>query len=220
MLKSLMIALGIFTGACQLAVATDCASKIDQKSGTFVLDLLACLKALENENNELKNRLTAQASFLPKEAVLSFASENGCPSGWVPFRPATARFIIGAGATLQAEYANDERGEALVPKGYLDAKGAQRHLLSKAELPTDPVVLSVFNTPEIGIAVGGAGGDRFVGENPKGGPPLGTGAVGSIVKRVTDPMGAGEAHSIVPPYIALFYCQRVANAANKANEAN
>jgi hypothetical protein len=144
----------------------------------------------------------------PREAVVAFALDRGCPPGWGPFKPATARIVIGAGATFQAEYATDDRGEVLSPKGYLDSKGAQKHLLTKAELPKEPVFFAAFESNEFQLANKGYGGDRFVGANPQGGPPLGTGAAGTFQRRVTEPIGDGVPHSIIPPYVALYYCQQ------------
>jgi hypothetical protein len=63
---------------------------------------------------------------VPPGAVMAFNLEAGCPSGWKMFKPATARIIIGAGADFQAEYVKDDRGDALLPKGYLDAKGGAK----------------------------------------------------------------------------------------------
>jgi hypothetical protein len=146
---------------------------------------------------------------LPKEAIVAFATDRECPLGWKPFKPATARFVIGAGGSFQAEYSKDDRGDDLSPRGYLDARGAQKHLLTKAELPKDPVFFAVFASKEFLMQTnGGYGGDRFVGAKPEGGPPLGTGAYGTFERRITEPMGDGTPHSIMPPYIALYYCQR------------
>ena len=136
-----------------------------------------------------------------------FALERGCPTGWVPFKPATARVVIGAGVSFQPEYSTDDRGEGLVPKAYLESKGEQKHLLTKAELPKEPVFFAVFQSNEISLGQR-YGGDRFVGAKPEGGKPLGTGASGTFEMRITEPMGDGASHKIISPYIDLYYCQK------------
>ncbi len=147
---------------------------------------------------------------LPKEAIVAFARERGCPQGWSLFKPATARVIVGAGIDFDSAYSRDDRNEVLKPKGYREARGEQTHLLTKAELPAEPVVFAVFVSKEFSLVnTGGYTADRFVGADPKSGnPPLGTGGAGTFGKRITDPMGNGTAYNVLPPYLALYYCQK------------
>jgi hypothetical protein len=87
-------------------------------------------------------------------------------------------------------------------------RGEQKHLLTKAELPKEPVFFAAFLSTEFSIVGNGVQGDRFSGAKPEGGPPLGTGGAGFFQRRITEPMGDGAAHSIIPPYVALYYCQK------------
>jgi hypothetical protein len=77
---------------------------------------------------------------MPQGAVVAFSVESGCPANWEPYKPATARVIIGAGANFSADSSSkDDRGEPLIPKGFLESRGEQKHRLTKAELPNEPV---------------------------------------------------------------------------------
>jgi hypothetical protein len=147
---------------------------------------------------------------MPQGAVVAFSVESGCPAKWEQYKPATARVIIGAGANFPTDSSSskDDRGEPLSPKGFLEYRGEQKHLLTKAELPKERVFFAVFKSSEFSLVNSGYPGDRFVGANPKGGPPLGTGAAGTFDTRVTEPMGEGTPHSVMPPYVALYYCRK------------
>jgi hypothetical protein len=116
-----IIAGAILITSSGLAMASDCASRIDPRSQTFVLDLLACLKSLENEANELRNRPVSE--LVPRGAVVAFdrddLTEDICPTGWVPFLEARAHVIVGAGDPSKSpgKMAYDERRKPL--QGYV-----------------------------------------------------------------------------------------------------
>jgi hypothetical protein len=82
------------------AIASDCASKLDPN--TKYPEVLACLKALENDIGDLRSKLaTATAvSTLPVRAVVAFDLPDGCPKGWARFERGASRTIIGARARL------------------------------------------------------------------------------------------------------------------------
>ena len=150
------------------------------------------------KRNDFVTAIKGDTSHIPKGAVLAFDRSEGCPTGWRTFAPATARFIVGAGTTFEGGLSRDNDGQPLSPKAPREAKGQENHKLLKAELPAEPVQITVFQSPE-GSLGGGYPIHRFIGGD-------GIGATGAFVEKNSKPLGRGEPYSTLPPYIALLYC--------------
>lgn len=200
MLARAIIVAGIFATTTQFAMASDCAQKLDPKSATFVTDLLACLKSLESENNDLKNQ---PASGVPQGAVVAFDLPGGCPHGWSMFERGTSRTIIGATQLSVADVRNlDINKQRLSAHPYQSDGGEETHTLTVAEIPSHDHGIQIIQHSE------------YLRENNKGYPgtdTVGRDAVRNDPKwplRYTEVVGGGQSHNIMPPFIALFYCRK------------
>ena len=65
---------------------------------------------------------------LPKGAVVAFASDDGCPSGWLAYPNLTGRMIIGAG-----------QGENLPKHSYLEIGGSESQKIATENLPPNKI---------------------------------------------------------------------------------
>ena len=131
-------------------------------------------------------------------AVIAFTSGKGqktCPNGWEPFEPAKDRFIVGAGGKY-----------AVVGT----VGGEEEVTLSNTEMPAHNHRIST-----VGVNFGG--GDPSV-VAPRSGVPghldLGWYINGSS-SEIEEPNGAfiyhegqNQPHNNMPPYIALYFCQK------------
>jgi hypothetical protein len=133
---------------------------------------------------------------LPPGAVMAFDREDNCPQGWVPYKAAGGRFIIGAG---------DHDNVGLRKYKLSEVGGEERHVLSIEELPAHDHKLQTQRSRNMQ----GANDyilDEFVGrDKPEIDPKRGT-----IV--YTEKTGGGSAFNILNPYIALHYCRKTASA--------
>lgn len=144
------------------------------------------------------NVLVDALSAVPTGAVVSFDRPSGCPRGWVEFEPAADRFIIGVGEVYRLPY---DQGRPQYQTG-----GERETVLTVNQLPphnhevidpghVHPNWLGTRDGNEAGFAAErGAVSDRFSAE---------TGI--SIADT-----GLGQAHNNMPPYIALYFCKKVA----------
>lgn len=196
MLIQTVIGIGMLIVSSGVTMASDCASKIDPKSATFVVDLLTCVRSLEEENNELNAKVAAAAAFsaFPAGAVIAFDLPDGCPRGWKPFERGASRTIIGASAAHTEQIKNvDSEGKQLKSYPYQADGGIEYHILSIDELP--PVRASTNGYSAV------SNKDRY----NAGGKDYPVVEVGSPIQ--TEPLGKGKGFSLMPPYIALFLCK-------------
>ena len=186
----------VFVVVSQVAMASECASKIDIKSGSFALDLLACLQSLEKENNELKS---AQASIsakspsgaeVPIGAVMAFDLSDECPAGWSRFDEAMGRFVLGSGA-----------GQGLTQRDFRSRDGKERYQLTEANLP--PHRHQVY--PHAGEIIGHGG---IVEAGAKDGPITDTSRVRD--SQTGNGFGQSEPYNVMPPFISLRFCKKKA----------
>ncbi|CAN7690187.1 hypothetical protein LJR030_003625 [Rhizobium sp. LjRoot30] len=149
----------------------------------------------------------ALVPLLPESAIVAFAGP--CPVGWEPYRPATARIIVGAGDEFDQVYRHWEQQlqSGGVQKVELSAHpllshgGEAAHILTIAEMPSHA---HEGNT-------GGGGLAMRYDSNPNGNA-FGSGGHRFSQVEHTHPIaseGGNEAHQNMPPYIALHYCQRL-----------
>lgn len=69
-------------------------------------------------------------------AVVAYDLPSGnCPDGWMPFKEATSRFIIGAGDKSDADLLKYATASNLTIRGYREAEGEEQHSLTVAEMP-------------------------------------------------------------------------------------
>jgi hypothetical protein len=147
-------------------------------------------------------------SSIPSGAVVAF-NANECPKGlgWRDYWEGTGRFVVGAGKTISAwRRVNPDGSFNGALQNYTthplnERGGEENHILSKAELPADPVsfVVVPVNKAKFGFGESQESFDIFVGEKPGVSP-------GSYETRISKPIGEGAPHNIMPPFIALTYC--------------
>lgn len=204
----LIIASGLlYSGLSISAHAEDCPSNLPDQFSS------GQLKACMNEISKLKELITdlAQtvdalsssvtapiAPSIPAGVVVAMADTRysdskgdefteGCPEGWIRFKEAEGRFILGANARSQS----DNSG-----KYYVSLQdGEERVALTVSELPSHSHLL-----PTDGAANGNAQSLVHSANNDEG---IGPGS------SKTDVTGGNQPHNNMPPYIALYYCKKV-----------
>ncbi len=117
-----------------------------------------------------------------------------CPNGWSSFKPATGRFLVGAGSEFDVSYEKDSSGNRLSARGRLQIGGAEAHKLDLAELPKHNHNL----TTSLDGQAFQTGGKNY---------PVPTSANLQAYPFNGDE-GEGKAHNNMPPYIALFFCKK------------
>src|SRR3546814_246046 len=128
-------------------------------------------------------------SLLPKGAVVAF-DLSGCPKdeGWEPFRPATARVLVGAGSDFESEFGTDQARRPLTPKEYRTFSGEEVHKITPDEMPSHNHGMT----------------NSLVGE------PLNYGRKYPVPIGTQNhnhwSAGKGVAHNNMQPYLALHYC--------------
>jgi hypothetical protein len=136
-------------------------------------------------------------------AVVAFALPNGCPDGWTVFGPAVSRVIIGASLDLVSPRNSDARGSPPLSNWtYNTAGGQETHLLTIAEMPSHKHETIILN--------GGFGTDFKSTDTPRSGF-AGNGG-NRLPAAYTSEEGGGERHNIMPPFLALYYCQKKVTA--------
>jgi hypothetical protein len=141
----------------------------------------------------------------PPNAVVAFAIEadkndpkKQCPAGWTAFEPVRGRFIIGAGVPANSDFRDwiqQDTGKPvpLSTYGLLQAGGEEVHVLTVGEIPPHShTVFSVETT---------AGDGHFPSATAMGGNNPHEASQTSVA-------GGGQPHNNLPPYLALYYCQK------------
>lgn len=131
---------------------------------------------------------------MPKGAVVAFNSVNGCPVGWQLFTPALGRMIVGA--TQDAQVDNDKT--SLTQRQLLDTGGAEKHRLSVAEMPSHNHTNGHYR-----YLLKSRGFNTYHGKDDKTSGEPNLKCIASIKAS-----GGGQAHNNMPPFIALYYCQK------------
>ena len=165
------------------------------------IDLSAATGLLETRILNLETDLN-ELAFVPSigeheetKAIIAFTSAKGektCPLGWEPFEPAKNRFVLGAGG--QYPVVGSIGGEEQVT-------------LSEAEMPNHGHVVNAVALNEYYPPNGGLGhtspnhsGTENILMLPGGGQRSPT--------QWTGPAGSSQPHNNMPPYIALYFCQK------------
>ncbi len=149
-----------------------------------------------------------KVSFLdPIPAGTVIASVNECDrnKGWVPFREASSRFIIGASTdeTLRKSDKGAD-GEPLTARPAGEPGGQESVTLSKEHLPSHGHQIGFRNR---NLDAGGGGpSEPFVDS-------VGDGVNAAVPNpkhfSKTGETGKGESHENMPPFIALHFCEKV-----------
>lgn len=71
-------------------------AELEYRTEVIEEELKANKSILEREVSQLREELLIAQSLMPTGAVIPFALDNGCPSGWREFDLAAGRFIVGA----------------------------------------------------------------------------------------------------------------------------
>ena len=133
------------------------------------------------ETDQFLESVAQRVSPIPNDAVVAFASPRGCPQGWTEFADATGRVVIGQG-----------QGAGLTSRSYRAIGGQERVTLTEAEMPahTHTVSHSGSGNPNAmgGFLVSRIGPDEMEAEGE------------------TNPIGGGQPHENMPPFIALYFC--------------
>ena len=144
--------------------------------------------------------IVLKAGGIPASAIVAFDRPANCPKGWSIFEPTISRVILGASADGKSPN-RDQNGLELTARQYRMAAGEERHTLSISEMPAHDHGIEIVQHGE------------YLREN-KG--YLGTESVGRDVGRAdprwalryTEKEGGGMAHNVMPPFVALFYCEK------------
>ncbi len=132
--------------------------------------------------------------LVPPGAVIAFDLSGGCPVGWQEFYEVAGRTIIGVG-----QGSIDQIGDQDIPlteRRWRDFGGAETHILTSSEMP-------LHNHDNIGALVGRD--MTWYGPNESHPVPTNDAAPGSEFDW-TD--GGGRPHSIMQPYVALYFCKK------------
>lgn len=137
-----------------------------------------------------------QAQVVPQDAVIAFDSANGCPNGWTEFSDAAGRTIIGQGSGMV-----DENGKSLSARKHRQHGGEEKVTLNVAQLPEKRLRV-LFEKPPY-----------FIGLNNSQDPGYtlrhgGAGSGQGYSEFLTEPLGEGQPHNNMPPYVALYFCKK------------
>lgn len=143
---------------------------------------------------------------LPKSAIIAF--DTACPPGWDPYKPATARVVIGAGNEHDENYKNWDRqlpsgGTMPIPLTLyplLGKGGEEHHTLTIDQMPSH----------DHGGQTGESNQQFVVHQStPAAGEFSGSVPYQSVTHHhVISAEGGGKEHNNLPPFLALNYCKR------------
>jgi hypothetical protein len=161
-------------------------------------DLRECFKEISELRQAVAALKGGVTASVPINAVLAF--DGPCPTGWVRFEPATARFVIGAGPpgdprnrTWLRQLANGGfEPVGLTPKDLGEIGGEENHILSIAQLAAHS-----HNTFR---ATGN--GDGLFPKAEVMGPKS------QAINGATQETGGNVPHNNMPPFLALNFCKQ------------
>lgn len=171
---------------------------IDEAVKTSILE--AQSEFTRESTDEIIQRLFprgAVVAFDRSELNLNRDSDGACPEGWVLFRPAGGRFIVGAGSHMNA----DPNGSPLSSyptfsdSPELATGGSERHTLTVAEMPSHEH-RSSFGGADTAVDIAGLNSGVNWGIRRTIGPDS------------TSSAGGGQPHNNMPPFIALYFCKK------------
>lgn len=194
--------------------AQECTTSITQTVQTAetvqaALDALAgCILAqsavIQGLNAKLESAVPAVGEHEKTRAIVAYYSEKGekrCPTGWRPYEEAKERFIVGASSEGRYPVVGGIGGEAetTLSDAHIPSHGHGMFTNSGAaekDYPggTQNVAVSA------NMAAGGLQNESFEYQLRPG--------TGSPTRGVTGSAGSGHPHNNMPPYIALYFCEK------------
>jgi len=137
---------------------------------------------------------------MPKGAVVAFSLPEGCPKNWQLYSPVLGRTIIGADFGLsEKESAKETKDSPLTQRKLYESGGAEQHKLSVSEMPSHDHTRGDYK-----YLLKSNSYNTYHGKDDrtKGEPNL---------KRIArlKLSGGGKPHNNMPPFIALYYCQKM-----------
>lgn len=178
----------------------------------FCLASLLCFLSASKEKLILLLPLLAMAILpivtvrgvdnMPSGAVVAFNATAGCPKGWQLFAPAAGRVVVGANLLADKEGESiineDSKGNLLTVRRLMDQGGSESHKLTLAELPPHNHHNGAYKYL---LRKTGQGTYSGASDNTRNEPNLYTAAA-------LKPAGNGKPHNNMPPFVALYYCQK------------
>lgn len=127
---------------------------------------------------------------MPAGAIISFNAQ-GCPPGWKSFEGAKGRVLVGAGVHQNL----DRSGKRLLSYDIGVTGGDESHSITVEEMPAHSHSLSRNQT-------GTAGNGMYPSADVMG-------STAPVPVAQTGSTGGSKPFSIMPPYIALQYCEKI-----------
>jgi len=203
MIRQSYFYLALLALTTQPALAAECAKNLNT-SGSTVKELLSCIVEMNQELESLKRTAVKLEDFTqeanPRHMVIAMDTPQGCPRGWTEFNEANGRFILGA---------TSRNGQHI----YLQKGGAEKVTLTERQMRAHQHVMfsngSGANTDvRAGQTVAHKGYRRETGIDDVNLQYRLVGAGGSPNVGATSVSGKSEAFSVMPPYVALYFCKK------------
>lgn len=189
--------------------AFECISAMDEdlkNAQSEIMDLraqVAQLSALSARVDTLMSTFAAaQSTAVPAlgdhaetRAIVAYVSSKGektCPKGWVPFEAAKDRFIIGAGAQYPVVGSTGGAAEVTLSEAQMPN---HTHAMPYVSITTDlgwRNAGTTTNMPYFNVPSSGSANRVTVGKHHTG----------------VFETGGNQPHTNIPPFIALYYCQK------------
>ena len=194
---------GILPSASKTAEGSACTETITPQ--TEFTKVVACMNGLVDAIETLRKSVeslsqpVAPIPATPKGTVIAFNGKNGCPKGWRDFEAAHSRMIIGVGRGYK-EIPNSDGGVDRVyfsERKHNDKGGEEDHTLSVAELPTHHHAYLETKINNIRVRDGKSGSRSTLYKAVPGD------------YRPTQSAGGEKAHNNMPPFIALYFCEKM-----------
>jgi hypothetical protein len=148
---------------------------------------------------EFRSDIAQRVSPFPASLVIaSIAPCSNLPGGWTEFTQAQGRFIIGVGNGV-------DKNKFSRTFSINDKDGEYRHTLKIEEIPAHNHRISSHQDPDIHDGLGGS--QEKYGIDQRFNPAEQHGGFKPL-PYVLEMTGGGGAHDIMPPYIALYFCQK------------
>jgi len=160
---------------------------------------------------------------VPASAVVAFANtvsttsaDSQCPKGWKAFDEARGRIVIGAGIPVTDPFSKWEQTQAdgktrksvdISTYAPMTIGGEQSHILTIQQIPSHNHSISTRRGADMHDGLGGSNEPYGIDQNFDASVPDDGGF--GVLRKVISSVGGDEAHSIMPPYIALYYCLKV-----------